>query len=197
MKRRLQKVLVRRGLKPPVRGIGEGRRAHLDGSEASLRRMDDHVFEQTLLIAALTIGAVFSTTYTFAQPKAENAGQELFQAINRERAANGLPPLKWDEALANAARQHAEAMAAQRSISHGFAGELSLPSRATRAGARFSWLSENVAAGPNAEYISEQWMESPNHRANLLDADMDTIGAGAVERNGVVFAVADFSKAKH
>ncbi len=154
-------------------------------------------FSKTLLIAVLTIGAVFSTTYTFAQPKAENAGQELFQAINRERAANGLPPLKWDEALANAARQHAEAMAAQRSISHGFAGELSLPSRATRAGARFSWLSENVAAGPNAEYISEQWMESPNHRANLLDADMDTIGAGAVERNGVVFAVADFSKAKH
>ena len=39
-------------------------------------------------------------------------------------------------------------------------------------------------------------MQSPNHRANLLDADMDTIGAGAVERNGVVFAVADFSKAK-
>jgi uncharacterized protein YkwD len=88
-------------------------------------------------------------------------------------------------------------MAEQKSLSHGFLGELSLPSRATRAGARFSWLSENVAAGPNAENISEQWMQSPNHRANLLDADMDTIGAGAVERNGVVFAVADFSKAKH
>jgi hypothetical protein len=26
---------------------------------------------------------------------------------------------------------------------------------------------------------------------------MDTIGAGAAQRNGVVFAVADFSKAKH
>jgi hypothetical protein len=26
---------------------------------------------------------------------------------------------------------------------------------------------------------------------------MDTIGAGAAERNGVVFAVADFCKAKH
>jgi uncharacterized protein YkwD len=152
---------------------------------------------KTLLVAILTIGAVFSATSGLAQPRAETAGQQLFQAINRERAANGLPPLKWDEALANAARQHAEAMAAQRSISHGFAGEASLPSRATRAGARFSWLSENVAAGPNAENISEQWMESPNHRANLLDADMDTIGAGAAERNGVVFAVADFCKAKH
>jgi uncharacterized protein YkwD len=154
-------------------------------------------FSKTLLIAALTINAVFSWTSAAAQPRAEAAEQQLFQAINRERAASGLPPLKWDESLATAARQHAEAMAAQRAISHGFPGEPSLPSRATRAGARFSWLSENVAAGPNAENISEQWMESPNHRANLLDADMDTIGAGAAERNGVVFAVADFCKAKH
>jgi uncharacterized protein YkwD len=152
---------------------------------------------KALLVAVLTIGAVFSTTSAFTQPRAESAGQQLFQAINRERAANGLPPLKWDEALASAARQHAEVMAAQRSISHGFPGEPSLPSRATRAGARFSWLSENVAAGSTAENISEQWMQSPNHRANLLDADMDTIGAGAAERNGVVFAVADFCKAKH
>jgi uncharacterized protein YkwD len=154
-------------------------------------------FSKTLLVAIVTIGAVFSSTSAFAQPNAATAGQQLFQAINRQRAANGLPPLKWDEALANAAREHAEVMAAQKSISHTLPGEQSLPSRVTRAGARFSWLSENVAAGPNAQNISEQWMQSPNHRANLLDADMDTIGAGAAERNGVVFAVADFSKAKH
>jgi uncharacterized protein YkwD len=152
---------------------------------------------KALLVAIFVIGVVLSVTYAIAQPRAETAEQQLFQAINRQRAANGLPPLKWDEALAAAARQHAEAMAAQKAISHTLPGEPSLPSRVTRAGARFSWLSENVAAGPNAQNISEQWMQSPNHRANLLDADMDTIGAGAAERNGVVFAVADFSKAKH
>jgi uncharacterized protein YkwD len=153
-------------------------------------------FLRTLLLAALMVEGLFSWTSALAQPRAEAAEQQLFQAINRERAAHGLPALKWDDALANAARQHAEAMAAQKAISHTFPGEPSLPSRATRAGARFSWLSENVAAGPNAENISEQWMQSPNHRANLLDADMDTIGMGAAERNRVVFAVADFSKAK-
>ena len=78
-----------------------------------------------------------------------------------------------------------------------FPANRAFPAGLPRAGARFSWLSENVAAGPNAQNISEQWMQSPNHRANLLDADMDTIGAGAAERNGVVFAVADFCKAKH
>lgn len=155
------------------------------------------IFSKAWLAAVLTIGGVFSSTSALAQPKPDGAVQHLFQAINRERAANGLPPLKWDESLANAARQHAEAMASQKSVSHMLPGEPSLPGRAARAGARFSWLSENVAAGPNAENISQQWMHSPNHRANLLDADMDTIGAGAAERNGVVFAVADFSKAKH
>lgn len=155
------------------------------------------ISSKTFLIALFAVGLLFSCISVVAQPKAEMAGQQLFQAINRERAANGLPPLKWDDALANAARQHAELMAEQGSLSHGFQGELSLPSRATRAGARFSWLSENVAQGPTAENISAQWMQSSNHRANLLDADMDTIGAGVAERNGVIFAVADFSKAKH
>ncbi|HEX3354783.1 MAG: CAP domain-containing protein [Terriglobales bacterium] len=152
---------------------------------------------RSLLLATMIVGVVFSWTSGFSQPRAEGADQQLFQAINRERESHGLPPLKWDPALATAARQHAQVMAAQKAIAHGFPGEPSLPSRATRAGARFSWLSENVAAGPSAESISEQWMQSPNHRANLLDADMDTIGAGAAERNGVVFAVADFCKAKH
>jgi len=39
-------------------------------------------------------------------------------------------------------------------------------------------------------------MHSPPHRANLLDKDMDSVGIGVVERNGELFAVEDFSKAK-
>jgi uncharacterized protein YkwD len=156
-------------------------------------------FSKTLLliVIVLMVGGVFSWTSAVAQPKIDAAEQQLFQAINRERAVQKLPPLKWDDGLAGAARQHAGIMAEQKTISHTFAGEPSLPSRATRAGVRFIWLSENVASGPTAENISQQWMQSPNHRANILDTDMDTIGIGTAERNGVVFAVADFSKARH
>jgi uncharacterized protein YkwD len=154
-------------------------------------------FSKILMLIVLMVGGVLSWTSAVAQPKVEAAEQQLFQAINRERAAQKLPPLKWDDALAGAARQHAGIMAEQKTISHTFPGEPSLPSRSTRAGVHFVWLSENVASGPTAENISEQWMQSPNHRANVLDSDMDTIGIGTAERNGVVFAVADFSKAKH
>ena len=67
--------------------------------------------------------------------------------------------------------------------------------RASQAGARFSSLAENVAEGPSAESIHRQWMNSPPHRANLLDAQLDSVGIAVAERNGVLFAVEDFSLA--
>jgi uncharacterized protein YkwD len=39
-------------------------------------------------------------------------------------------------------------------------------------------------------------LRSPNHRANILDSDMDSIGVGVADRGGQLFAVEDFSKAK-
>jgi uncharacterized protein YkwD len=39
-------------------------------------------------------------------------------------------------------------------------------------------------------------MRSPQHRANILDSDMDSVGIGVAERNGQMFAVEDFCKAK-
>src|SRR5947209_2321930 len=38
--------------------------------------------------------------------------QAVFQAINQSRADNGLPPLRWSNALANSAKQHNLAMQA-------------------------------------------------------------------------------------
>jgi hypothetical protein len=121
--------------------------------------------------------------------------QALFLSANRERAAQGLAPLKWSATLAEAARQHALRMAAQNALSHEFPGEPGMAERATQAGARFSSLAENVAEGPSAESIHQQWMKSPPHRANLLDPQLDSLGIAVVERNGVLFAVEDFSLA--
>lgn len=144
-----------------------------------------------LLISGLTVA--FSLQ---AQTSASAAEQELFVSVNRARRTQGLPALRWNDALAAAARQHAEWMAKRGSAEHGFAGEPSLASRVTQAGARFVWLSENVAQGPAAETIHSEFLKSPNHRANMLDSDMDSIGVGVVERRGQLFAVEDFSKAK-
>jgi uncharacterized protein YkwD len=37
-------------------------------------------------------------------------------------------------------------------------------------------------------------MKSPQHRANILDSDMDSAGIGIAEHNGQLFAVENFSK---
>ena len=119
----------------------------------------------------------------------------LFDAANRERAARGLQQLRWNNQLAAAARQHAILMAQRNEISHQFPGEADMTARASRAGARFSQLAENVAEAPSASEIHSGWMNSPPHRANLLDPELDSIGISVAERNGELFASEDFSRA--
>ena len=131
-----------------------------------------------------------------AQSKAASPERELFNATNRERLAHGLPALQWNDALAVAARKHANEMASKDTLSHQFPGEPSLPGRVKQAGAHFVWFSENVALGPNTSIIHTEFVKSPPHRANILDTDMNVMGIGIVERNGQLFAVEDFSKAK-
>jgi uncharacterized protein YkwD len=55
---------------------------------------------------------------------------------------------------------------------------------------------ENVDQGPNPTAIHQSFMQSPLHRANILDPDMDSAGIAIAERNRQMFAVEDFSKAK-
>jgi uncharacterized protein YkwD len=131
-----------------------------------------------------------------AQPAASASEQQLLGSVNQTRRAQALPDLKWNETLALAARRHAALMAQHGSAEHGYAGEPTLASRVTKAGGHFVWLAENVMQGMSAEGIQEGFLKSANHRANMLDSDMDSIGVGVVEHGGQLFAVEDFSKAK-
>ena len=128
------------------------------------------------------------------QAKSSTPEKLLFDLANRARSEAGLRPVKWNAALANAARRHASRMAERNTLSHQFPGEPGLADRVALAGARFSAVAENVAEGPSAETFHSQWMKSPPHRENLLDAQLDSVGIAVAERNGVLFAVEDFSR---
>jgi len=147
-------------------------------------------------LVAVTILGIMVCWPAHGQTATLRAERELFASVNQARLAQGLPPLRWDESLAKAARRHAEAMAEHGSAQHGFEGEPSLPARVKQAGAHFSWLSENVTQGPSPQFIHTQFMKSPHHRANILDRDMDSIGVGVVEQGGQLFAVEDLSQAR-
>ena len=95
--------------------------------------------------------------------------QAIFDSANRERAARKLPPLKWNAGLASAARAHAQKMAQAGTISHQFSGEMDMGMRIRVAGVRFTSAAENVAQGPSAAVLHQEWMDSPAHRDNILD----------------------------
>lgn len=139
---------------------------------------------------------ILIATLAPAQQYASHSERDLFSALNHERQAQGLPALRWNAALADAARRHAQLMVDHQSISHQFSGEPSLPARCTKAGVSFLALAENVAEAPSAGEIHTMWMHSPGHRANILDANMDSVGIAVLESNGESYAVEDFSKAK-
>jgi Cysteine-rich secretory protein family len=121
------------------------------------------------------------------------AAQTLFTSANQARAAAGLRPLKWDDALAKAAHQHALKMAQMNQLSHQFPGEPPMQDRAKQAGASFSLIAENIAQGPTPEGIHQQWMHSAPHRANLLDPQLNTVGIAVVQSGNTLFAVQDFA----
>jgi hypothetical protein len=124
------------------------------------------------------------------QPEAE----QILALANEARAAHGAGRLKWDPALAAAARQHCLRMAAAGPISHRYAGEMDLSERAGQAGSHFSLIEENVAIGPDPAAIHEEWMHSPGHRTNLLNPEVDRVGVALVASRGVLYAVADYAR---
>ena len=117
----------------------------------------------------------------------------LFDAVNRERASEDLPPLQWDPALATAARKHVLRMAEEPLLAHQYVGEGSLRDRAADAGAHFSFLAENIAVSDTVESLHMAWMHSPGHRGNILNPDVTSIGIATVARRGFIFATQDFS----
>jgi hypothetical protein len=118
--------------------------------------------------------------------------EQLFAMGNQARATVGVRPLQWDAALAMAALAHCRRMAAEGPIAHRYNGEPDLGERTAAAGAHFSLIEENVAAGPTALAMHSGWMHSPGHRSNLLNPEVDRVGVAVVSANGTLYAVADY-----
>jgi uncharacterized protein YkwD len=141
-----------------------------------------------------------SGSYT-SRPMSQNAqvmpteAEQLFALANQTRTQYGLGRLQWDQSLAAGALQHCMRMAREGPISHRYGGEPDVTARAAQAGAHFSLLEENVAVGPYASGIHQGWMNSRDHRENLLNPAIDRVGIAVVAHNGVLYAVADYDRA--
>ena len=136
----------------------------------------------------------FFSTRAHAQLQRNDSERQLFEALNRERTAQSLSALQWDNALFKAARRHALLMLNLNRLEHQFPSESNLEGRLAEAGARFGVIAENIAIGPNPPVIHAGWMDSPGHRKNILDPRLTSVGIAAVRGPGGLFAVQDFSQ---
>jgi uncharacterized protein YkwD len=122
--------------------------------------------------------------------------------INYERALHRLAPLHPNGALASAAANHARDMAARNYFSHNTLGGGSFISRIKAV--RYvrpngAWaVGENIGwgTGPMSTpaYIVASWMQSAQHRANVLNQGFREIGIGTGLGSGKGLYTADFGR---
>jgi uncharacterized protein YkwD len=159
------------------------------------------ILRQGLVLSlALAVPVLFAQAQTARPPQGgrqeilQLESEQLFALANQARAKAGVAPLKWDAALATAARQHCLRMAAEGPIAHQYPGEPDVSARSAQVGAHFSLIEENVAFASTPAAIHDGWMHSPGHRANLLNPDVDRVGVAVVAGRNGLYAVADYER---
>ncbi len=111
--------------------------------------------------------------------------------LNAERQRHGLRALRLNSRLSRAARGHSQDMARNNYFDHNSRNGSSFVDRIRRTGyltGASRWkVAENIAwgtrwlAAPRA--IMKAWMDSPGHRANILDGSYREIGIGVATRS--------------
>ena len=129
-------------------------------------------------------------------PKEDSAAEaQLVELANESRRQAGVPPLRADRGLTDAAREHAQRMVANGELSHQFTGEQALMVRiADVSSLRFDRAGENVAYNASADSAHDALMHSPPHRQNLLDPNFNTVGMAAIWSHGRLYVVEDFAR---
>jgi uncharacterized protein YkwD len=111
---------------------------------------------------------------------ANDAEQRIFDEVNEDRHAAGLPPLIWSDAAATIARGHSQDMHDHNFVGHVSPTTGSAADRTRRAGLGTPLVLENVARAFSPSEAEVGFMNSPGHRANLLSAEATHIGIGVV-----------------
>jgi uncharacterized protein YkwD len=119
----------------------------------------------------------------------------LLTTMNGVRKSHGLPALRIDFHLVNAARGHSADMMRRQYFAHG-----SVAGRVSAAGARGPLFGEDLAwaEGINATWVVTAWLNSPAHRAVLLRPGFRRVGIGYafgsfIGHGGAGVVTADFA----
>jgi len=122
--------------------------------------------------------------------------KRILELTNAEREKAKLPALKPNPLLMDAARAHTANMATTGRLDHTLDNETPAD-RLKKRGYAYARYGENIASGEDSkpEDLFRVWMESPPHKANLLNGDYSEIGLGWVKpATGSSYATQVFGK---
>lgn len=107
--------------------------------------------------------------------------QCMVELVNQERARYGLPALKVNPELVKVARLKAQDMVANNYFSHTSPTYGSPFEMMKQFGITYRTAGENLAGAPAVEIAHQNLMNSPGHRANILNSSFTQVGIGVVE----------------
>ena len=126
----------------------------------------------------------------FAAPAVEDLdalAAEVLRLVNIERGKAGAGPLALNDKLNRSAQYHADFMAENDCFEHLCPNEGNLGKRVRDSGYEWRAVAENIAAGhEDPAEVMDSWMNSPGHRANILNPRYKELGVGYVllDRDG-------------
>ena len=130
--------------------------------------------------------------------------QAVFNAINTDRKATGLPTLQWSTNLVNSAHAHNLAMQKANELSHQISGEPALGDREHQAGIQWHWAAENIgfttertthgALSLHKDMMAEKPPDD-GHRQNILAKEAAILGIDVLldDQNGKIWLTEDFA----
>lgn len=118
--------------------------------------------------------------------QSSSAASEVVRLTNSARSKNGYAALVEDGALSEAAAVRAREIA--RSFSHTRPSGASFSSALSESGVSYLRAGENIASGQkSASEVVNAWMNSPGHRANILNSSYSRIGSASVNIDGTFY----------
>ena len=127
---------------------------------------------------------------------------DVFADTNEQRRLNGLSPLALNATVGSIARAHSSDMLANNYFAHNDLSGCSPSCRLTNAGYDWQAMGENIyemsgynldAAG-TANQIVQGWMNSPEHKANILNGSYTQTGVGIAVQGSTVYATSDYAE---
>ncbi|MEV0182932.1 CAP domain-containing protein [Streptomyces sp. NPDC050625] len=117
-----------------------------------------------------------SSPVTISAPAAAEA--QVLKLVNQERAKVGCSPVAANSSLSKLAEAFSDDMALRGFFDHTDPDGATPWDRAAQAGI-IGLGGENIARGQSdPAAVMEAWMNSPGHRANILNCDFKTLGVG-------------------